>query len=127
MALRTVVTELPLLMIRIRRCIEICRMTIPACVWQLVLIVRMTLIARHCLMRADQRKCSGRVTERRRTPHGCTVAWCAVLTEAGQYMTRIRRLKIVRLVTLLAVVAEHQLVIPINMALSTLQWSMRPC
>ena len=61
--LQAIVTELTLLMVRVRRVVEPRCMTIKACVRQLILIIHMTLIARYRLMRTCQReRCAG-VTE----------------------------------------------------------------
>ncbi len=61
---QTIVTELSLLMIRIRRVVERRRVTIPARMRQiLILIVDVALTARHGLMRTDEWERCVRMTE----------------------------------------------------------------
>jgi len=57
-------------MIRVRRDIEVCSMTIPTRVWEvLVLIANVATIAGNRLMSACQRELRAAVIKRRRHPH----------------------------------------------------------
>ena len=104
MARQAVVTELPLLMIRICCGIECRCMTIPARVRQIcILITCMTSIACQRLMRTDERVVCVRVIERRGTPCRTRVARSAIMIKVAQHVIRTLRLRKLRLVTWIAI------------------------
>ncbi len=122
---QTIVTELSLLMIRIRRVVERRRMTIPARMRQiLILIVDVALTAIRCLMRANQLEVRRAVIERRRSPHSRVVARRTVLCKARKNVPRILRLIVLRLMTLLTVIIERKLVVVVDVTLLALRCRM---
>ena len=68
--LRAIMIELTRNVIRVRRPVKVCCMTIPARVWQvLILIVHVATVACGCLMSTRQRELGVVVIERRWSPH----------------------------------------------------------
>ena len=111
-------------MTRIRRVVKMGRMTIPARMRQiLILIVDVTLSACYRLVRTNKLKRSVRMIERRRTPHICVMAGRTLMREARQNVSRIRRLIVLSLMAR-ETIRVHQLVIAVNMALSALRCCM---
>jgi hypothetical protein len=133
MALRAVVTEVPLHMIRIGRLNEVVRMAIPTRARQIAIdVVDVTFIAALTDMSARKRESRIAVIERRRTPRSRSVARRAILSEARRNVPRICRLIELRLMTLLAIVVEHELIVVVHMALRALccrvparEWELR--
>ena len=104
MAFGTIVVELTRHMIRVRRRIEIGRMTIPACMREiLVLVIHMATVTGNRLMCASQRKLGAAMIERRWRPHRRCVTWTAVVTEIAEHMIGIRWLCELSLMTLVAI------------------------
>jgi len=98
MAVQAIMTELPLLMIRIRCGVVISRMAIPTRMGQiLILIIEMALIAGNRLMRTDELERRVGVIECRRAPHRRRMARRAILTETRLHMPRVCRLIVLHL------------------------------
>jgi len=112
-------TELTCHVIRVRREIEICSMTIPTRHGQvLILIVDVTTIAGSRLVSTCQRKSCCAVAERRWHPHRRCVAGTAVVTEVAEHMVGICWLRKLGLMALVAI-CEVQLVVAVHMACLT--------
>lgn len=115
--LQTLAAELSGHVIRICRPVEVRCVTVKTAVRQLVLIVRMTLIATHCLMRADKRERRIRMTERGWPPNSRCVTWDAIVIKVAENVVGIRWLcKLLRVAWI--AVRVLQLVIPIDVACS---------
>jgi len=90
MTLGAIVAEVPGYVIRIRRLLEIRRMTLIAVsVLNLIVAVHVARLARCCSVRAREREIRARMIERRRSPCRCCVALCAVVTEVACHVVRI--------------------------------------
>ena len=114
-------TELPLLMIRIRGVVECNRMTVPARVRQiLILIVDVALVACNSLVCTDELERCSRVIECRRIPNRRRMARRAILPEARQHVPRVHGLIVLRLMTGEAVRVD-QLIVAVHVALHALQ------
>ena len=112
-------------MVRVVRRVEVCCVTIVARRRQpLVHIIHMTLYARCGLVSAGEWEACVAVVERRRLPRRCRMAGTAIMIEVPGNMVRIRRLRKLDLMTLVAIV-EHELVIPVCVATLALRRDMR--
>jgi len=114
-ALRTVVTEVAGHVIRIRRSVEVRRVTLVAVrIMQLIIAIHMAIDAGRRHMSTRQSKRRGRVIERRGLPHRCAVTLCAVMTEIVRHVIGIRRTLEICSVALIAI-GVMELIIAIHM------------
>ena len=90
----------------------------------LVQVVAVTIVAASPDMTARQRKSCIAMIERRRTPHARSMTWSAIICEARQYVSRIRRLVVLRLMTLETIIVEHQLIVIVRVTLHALGRTM---
>jgi hypothetical protein len=117
--------ELTGYVIWIGRSIEVGCVTIPTRHRQiLVHVVDVATITRNCLMCTRERESRCRVIECRWSPHRRGVAGLTVMVEIAEQMIRIRGLRKLSLVTLVAI-RVVQLVVPIDVAGLTLRRRMR--
>ena len=113
-ALSTIMVELTRHMIRVRRDIKVCSMTIPARMREvLVLVVNMATVASNRLMSACQRELGAAVIKGRRHPHRSCMAWTAVVIEVAKHMIWIRGLGEPGLMALVTV-CKMQLVVAVH-------------
>lgn len=125
-ALGTVLAEVPRSVVRIRRRVVVGQMATDACCWQpLILVVHMTLVAGCCLMRSRERERCIRVIERRGSPCRRCVTRRAIMIEVSRHVIRILWLSVLRRVARIAV-RVLQLVVPVHMAILTLNRRMPP-
>jgi hypothetical protein len=128
MALSAIMVVVSLHMVRIGYSLIVGLMAIPARTWKIAInVVHMTFITSLTDMPSSKWITRRAMIECRWTPDCCAVTWCAVLSKTWRDVPGICRLIELRLVTLLAVVIENQLIVVVDMALRTLRRRMTAC